>query len=241
MAKNDVGSKGITVRFDVFISCRKTGDDGRATRDSLLARNVYDFLTARGMLCFLAEESLLTMGQAEYKKAIDEVLDHVPVLVVVATSPENLESKWVRYEWDSFYNDILGGVKRGTLLSYLDGVDVKALPRTLRQTQAIQHSEGALQILSTHISSALGLRQVDDLTRSGQVAVDRLDRLTEVMAESRLLELEITSGMFGMLLSADQTARMQRQIETLKNILKERSSQTDPATGTAADGEEPCR
>lgn len=225
------------MRFDVFVSCRKTDPDGRSTRDSLLARNVYDFLTARGVRAFLAEESLLTMGQAEYKKAIDEVLDHVPVLVVVATSPENLESRWVRYEWDSFFNDILGGVKRGTLLSYLDGVDVKALPRTLRQNQAIQHSEGALQILFSHISAALGLKQVEDMTRSGQMAVDRLDRLTEVMAESRLLELEITSGMFGTMFSADQRARMQRQIESLKSILKERSSQH----GAAADAGEPRR
>ena len=232
-----VGLKGTTVQFDVFVSCRKTGDDGGATRDSLLARNVYDFLNARGVRAFLAEESLITMGQTEYKRAIDEVLDHVPVLVVVATSPENLESRWVRYEWDSFYNDILSGVKRGTLLSYLDGVDAKTLPRTLRQNQAIQHSEGALQVLFSHIAAAIGLRQVENMTRSGQVAVDRLDRLTEVMAESRLLELEITSGMFGRMFSPDQSARMQRHIESLKCILKERSSQQ----GAPADADEPRR
>jgi hypothetical protein len=209
------------MRFDVFISCRKTDDDGRSTRDSLLARNVHDFLTARGVRSFLAEETLLSMGQSDYKKVIDEVLDQVSCLVVVATSPENLESPWVRYEWDSFFTEILSGAKRGTLLSYLDGVDIKALPRTLRQNQAFQHSDGALQMLFSHIAAALGLTRVEDLTRTGQVAVDRLNRLTEVMAESRLLELEITSGMFGMMFSPEQMARMQRQIESLKSLLKE--------------------
>ena len=75
-------------------------------------------------------------------------------------------------------------MKRGTLLSYLDGIDVKTLPRTLRQNQAIQHSEGALQILFSHISAALGLRLVEDMTEEGHLAVDRFNRLTEIMAES---------------------------------------------------------
>ena len=69
-------------------------------------------------------------------------------------TPEYLESSWVRYERDSFFNDILSGVKRRALLSYLDGVDVKTLPRTLRQTEAIQHSEGALQMSFSHTSAA---------------------------------------------------------------------------------------
>jgi len=219
--------EGKAKRFDVFISCHMTDDDNRPTRDRLLAKKVYDFLTSRGILSFFAEESIKKMGKTEFKNVIDKVLDHVPVLVVVATSAENIESKWVRYEWDSFYNDILSGVKKGTLMSYLDGVDLKALPRTLRQCQAIQHTDSSLQILFTHISGALGIKQVEDMTKSGQLAVDRLNRLTEIMAESRLLELEITSGMFGMMFSNEQRVRLQHQIESLKKILRERSSQSD--------------
>lgn len=224
------------MQFDVFLSYRKTDDQGRSTRDSLLAREVFDFLGARGVRCFLAEESLASTGQAEYKQFIDQVLDEVPVLVVVATSPENIASRWVRYEWDSFYNDILSGRQRGTLLSYLDGVEVRDLPRTLRQNQAIQHAEGALQVLFSHVAAALGLRHVEDMTRSGELAIGRLTRLTEVMAESRLLELEITEAMFGQLFVPEQAARLRQQIRSLQAILREtRDGQGEAARPRSGD------
>ncbi|WP_374692495.1 TIR domain-containing protein [Accumulibacter sp.] len=209
------------MQFDVFLSYRKTDDQGRSTRDSLLAREVFDFLGARGVRCFLAEESLASTGQAQYKQFIGQVLDEVAVLVVVATSPENIESAWVRYEWESFHTDILSGRQRGTLLSYLDGVEVRDLPRTLRQNQAIAHAEGALQTLFSYVAAALGLRQVEDMTRSGELAIGRLTRLTEIMAESRLLELEITAAMFGQLFDPEQGARLRRQISALQAILRE--------------------
>ena len=104
----------------------------------------------------------------------------------------------------------------------MDGVDVKKIPRTLRLNQAIQHSEGAMHVLFSHITAALGLQQVEDMAQNGQAAFDRFNRLIEIMAETRLLELEITSGMFGSIFSVDQRAQMSHQIELLKNILKEK-------------------
>jgi len=91
--------------------------------------------------------------------------------------------------------------------------------------------------LFSHISAALGVKQVEDMTQDGHIAIDRLNRLTEIMAESRLLELEITSGMFGMMFSPEQRTRMQNQIESLKSILKERSRQNAAATNA----DKPCR
>lgn len=219
--------EGKARHFDVFISCHMTTKNGQPTHDSLLAKEIYKFLTSRGIRTFLAEESLKKMGKTEYKEVIDNVLDHVPILIVVATSTKNIESKWVKYEWNSFYNDILSGVKKGTLMSYLDNVDTKVLPRTLRQCQAIQHSDSSIQILLMHISSALGLKQVEDMTRSGQFAIDKLNKLTEIMAESRLLELEMTLDRFEIIFSSDQRARMQNHIDSLKSILKEQSNQED--------------
>ncbi len=214
------------MQYDVFISCRHTGSDGKVTHDIQIAQSVFDFLSSRGIRCFWAEKSLVTIGQSEYKKAIDDVLDQVPILVVVATSVENLESKWVRYEWDSFHNDILSRRKSGVIIPYIDSINVNDLPRTLRQCQAIQQSDTSLNILTSHITATLGLRQVEDMTRNGQKAVEKLDMLNQVMAESRLLELEILSGMsnmFGMFFSTEQSARMQNHINDLKRILDELS------------------
>ena len=46
-----------------------------------------------------------------------------------------MESSWVRYEWDGFFNDVLSGQKEGHLFSYIDDMSPSDLPRTLRQLQ----------------------------------------------------------------------------------------------------------
>jgi hypothetical protein len=56
------------------------------------------------------------------------------------------------------------------------------------------------------------------LAEEGKEAVGRLNRTTELMAESRLLELEITSQMFGSIFSNEQQARLKKQIEELHSL-----------------------
>ncbi|MBX9936089.1 MAG: hypothetical protein K2Y10_05805 [Burkholderiaceae bacterium] len=60
--------------------------------------------------------------------------------------------------------------------------------------------------------------ELGKLAEEGKDAVGRLNRTTELMAESRLLELEITSGMFGSIFSDEQRDRLERQIEELRML-----------------------
>lgn len=96
---------------EVFISFKNLDPDGKPTRDSELAKDIYDFLSAQGLRVFFSNVSLEKLGVAAYKKAIDSALDSAKVLIAVGISGENLDSQWVRYEWDSFLNDILSRVK----------------------------------------------------------------------------------------------------------------------------------
>lgn len=57
--------------------------------------------------------------------------------------------------------------------------------------------------------------ELGKLAEEGKDAVGRLNRTTELMAESRLLELEIT-GMFGSIFSDEQQAALIKQIEELR-------------------------
>ena len=61
-------------------------------------------------------------------------------------------------------------------------------------------------------------RELTALAASGKQAVDNVSRLTELMAESRLLELEITEGTFGTMFSAEQRQRMQTHIDELRKL-----------------------
>jgi hypothetical protein len=205
--------------YDVFLSHKNLDGGGQPTRDAALAMEIHDHLAGQGLRVFLSAVSLEKLGVAAYKKAIDEALDSAQVLVAVATSAEHLESQWVRYEWESFFNDILSGRKpKGRVFSYVSGVDVNTLPRTLRQNQAIVHQPGSHGLLYNFIANALAIQSVAKIAQDGKQAVDRLHNLIELMAESRLLELEITECLFGSVFSADQRARLAAHIDTLRQM-----------------------
>lgn len=71
--------------------------------------------------------------------------------------------------------------------------------------------------------------ELGKLAREGHDAIANLNRLNILMAESRLLELEITVGMFGSHFTDDQQKRMKDQIEELRQL-------TDATHGKTEDG-----
>jgi hypothetical protein len=60
--------------------------------------------------------------------------------------------------------------------------------------------------------------ELGKLVREGQVAVNKFNQINILMAESRLLELEITETTFGGVFSNDQRERMQEQIAELRRL-----------------------
>jgi hypothetical protein len=144
-------------QYDVFISFKNLDENGKPTQDSVLAKEVYEYLASRGLRVFFSNASLEKLGVSSYKKAIDDALDESRILVAVGTSRESLDSQWVRYEWDSFFSDILSNVKPdGRVFTYAEAIDIRSLPRALRQSQTFQRSQDSLERLYNFISSALG-------------------------------------------------------------------------------------
>jgi hypothetical protein len=128
--------------FDCFISFKNTDAGGERTRDAQLARQIYEYLSGRGLRVFFSEVTLEHLGISDYKHTIDEALDGTDILIAVGTSTENLQSQWVRYELDSFTSDILSNRKpQGLIFSYVAGMRVEDLPRTLRTYQVVTHTE----------------------------------------------------------------------------------------------------
>jgi len=181
-------------KYDVFLSFKQLNHQGESTRDSVLAGDLHRFLTSRGLSVFSSTVELEARGVSSFKKAIDRALDASRVLVAVASNTENLESEWVRYEWDSFFNDIISGVKpEGRLFTYLEGIELQSLPRSLRQSQAILHRDGSLELLYRYIANALGLEIVAERPINKRRAefeplpqvestIRRIDRMIEALA-----------------------------------------------------------
>lgn len=129
----------------------------------MLSINAYQVSAMFVISVFYSEVTLEQHGTSVYKQHIDRALEAAKVIVVVGTSVDNIESKWVRYEWDSFFNDIISGVKpEGRVFTYIESIDFSALPFALRQTQGFQNRPGELDRLSIFIGNALQLSAPSD-------------------------------------------------------------------------------
>jgi len=61
--------------------------------------------------------------------------------------------------------------------------------------------------------------ELEKLNERGTDAIEKLEKLNKLMAESRLLEIEITSMTFGRIFSAEQQRKMEDHIKRFKQIL----------------------
>jgi hypothetical protein len=128
--------------YDVFISFKNSDEHGSQTKDSDIAKNLYNYLVKKGLSVFFSNTTLEERGKSEYTAAIDEALDTSQCLVVVSCKPEHINAKWIRYEWESFINDIRSGIKSGSEVFVLyDDMDITELPRALRLKQSFHASD----------------------------------------------------------------------------------------------------
>ena len=118
--------------YDGFL-CFKSDDD-------TLARELYGFLTKKGLAVFFSTECIDTDVFAE---AIYRALNDAEWLVAVGTQAEHFSAPWPRFEWNSFLNDILSGIKpNGRIFSLITPeVDLRRLPMPLRTRQATVYDE----------------------------------------------------------------------------------------------------
>lgn len=117
-------------KFDVFLS--------HSSKDSGLARQLADALTAAGKRVFFSPNSLPALGSADYMKAIDETLEGSNHFILFGTKKEHLQSSWVEAEWRLFINEKRSGRKPGNFLTAIKGdLDLAELPLSLRYYEVI--------------------------------------------------------------------------------------------------------
>lgn len=142
---------------EVFLSFKNLDRDGRETRECLMAKTVAVYLRRKGFTVFLSLDSLESLGKSAYMEAIEGALQTATVLIAVGTSAENLNSRWVKYEWHTFHQEIIEGYKRdGEIFSVIDGISERDLPLALRQRQAFRFTEEGLATLSRFLLRSLG-------------------------------------------------------------------------------------
>lgn len=139
--------------YDIFISFKHTDEQERPTEDFAIARSLFERLKDEGYSVFFSQSSLKELGSSRYKRDIDAALDSAKVMIVVLTRAEYAVSDWVQYEWDSFFNDTLSGVKPdGKVYTLTKDVNITSLPRTLRNVQNFVWSDDCAEQILEYIA-----------------------------------------------------------------------------------------
>ncbi|MBO5935359.1 MAG: TIR domain-containing protein [Clostridia bacterium] len=149
-------------KYKVFISFKNT-DNGAETKDAVMANELYRVLTENNIPTFFSKVSILESGEGDYRNLIDAALDECSILIAVGTRKEYLESKWVKYEYASFHEDILSGnkdVNKCTVCSYIAGMRQRDLPRPLRNLQSFENMDLLVDFVKNHI------RKLDETEQS---------------------------------------------------------------------------
>ncbi len=143
--------------FDVFICYKETDTDGRRTRDSVLANELYHQLTLEGFKVFFSRITLEDKLGTAYEPYIFSALNSAKVMVVLGTKPEYFNAVWVRNEWSRYLALVKqSGGKKILIPAYRD-MDPYDLPEEFSHLQAQDMSRlGFMQDLIRGIKKIIG-------------------------------------------------------------------------------------
>ena len=88
--------------YDVFICYKETAEDGQRTKDSVLAQDIYDALTAKDYKVFFARITLEDKLGQQYEPYIFSALNSAKVMLAIGTKEEYFNAVWVKNEWSRF-------------------------------------------------------------------------------------------------------------------------------------------
>ena len=148
----------------VFISFKNSQPDGSPTSDSEIAKKLYSKLIQAGISTFFSNVTLMEFGEAAYKDAIEKALDEASVLVVIANNADYLTSRWIKYEWSSFHEEILSGDKEtGAIIPYLhSSIQRKDRPLALRNLETFTTDNDPVDKVVQFIKATLKIDDKDD-------------------------------------------------------------------------------
>ena len=141
--------------YDVFICYKESDEEGKRTRDSALAQEVYYGLTEQGYKVFFSRITLEDKLGQEYEPYIFAALNSAKVMVVIGTKPEYFNAVWVKNEWSRYLHLMKNDRKRLLIPCYRD-MDPYDLPDELSSLQSQDMSRiGFMQDLLRGIRKVL--------------------------------------------------------------------------------------
>ena len=179
--------------YDVFICYKETGTDGQRTEDSVLAQEIYDALTVKGLKAFFARITLEDKLGQQYEPYIYSALHSAKVMLAVGTSFEHYDAVWVKNEWSRFLA-MASQDKEKALIPCYKHVDAYDMPKEFRNLQAQDMSKigwlqdltrGVVKLCGKDLHGATVVQQVVQQGPSAAETVEALLRRAFLFLESK--------------------------------------------------------
>jgi len=155
-----------TEPYDVFICYKELDENGKRTRDSILAQEIYYRLKEREWRVFFSRISLEDVPGTQYEPYIFAALNSALVMVVVGTSAENLNSVWVKNEWSRFLSLMKKDHSKLLIPCYRD-MDPYDLPDQLSVLMSYDIGRiGFIQDLIRGVDKVLSAEKKDNVTET---------------------------------------------------------------------------
>ena len=163
--------------FDVFICYKESDENGRRTKDSALAQDIYYQLTDAGYKVFFARITLEDKLGQEYEPYIFAALHSAKVMVVVGTKPEYLNAVWVKNEWSRYLALMRTDRSRLLIPCYRD-MDPYDMPEELSMLQS--QDMGKIGFIQDLIR---GVKKVVDAAKPQETAAETVKETVVVHNE----------------------------------------------------------
>lgn len=121
--------------YDVFICYKESDENGKRTKDSVIANDIYHQLTQEGYRVFYAVISLEDKLGQEYEPFIFAALNSARVMLSIGTRPEYFNAVWVKNEWSRYMKLMKNDHSRLLIPCYRD-MDAYELPEEFAHLQA---------------------------------------------------------------------------------------------------------
>jgi len=151
--------------YDIFICYKETDNNGKRTKDSVLAEEIYNELVKENYKVFFSKITLEDKLGEEYEPYIYNALTSSKVMIVVTTSYEHVEAVWVKNEWSRYLELIKKNSNKKIIPVYKD-MDAYELPESLNMYQSVNmNNVGAVQDLVRGVKKLIkASKNTDEVT-----------------------------------------------------------------------------
>lgn len=147
--------------YDIFICYKETAEDGQRTKDSVLAQDMYDALTAKGYKVFFARITLEDKLGQEYEPYIFSALNSAKIMLAVGTKYEYYNAVWVKNEWSRFL-DMMKKNKEKILIPCYADIDAYDMPQEFKNLQGQDMGKiGFMQDLVRGVEKIIPIEKAD--------------------------------------------------------------------------------